>query len=272
MYLVAITRWGRPLDQELADLSAITGVQPYDLRLRLLGALPVVVAGFSDTEEARRLMTTLKARTHGAVAIDLDKIPSVDQMMNPRSFELGATSITVFDPANDSETLPYTDVLALIHAQQKIETSVTSVSESRKFSASRAVITGGLLVTKKSSKEKREIENAYEQVVYLFQKPCRLAFVLRQNRLLYSSLGERIRHSSTENFSTLVGSLRERAPEALYDNRLLTRRSRANFEQISKAVSTNDKKKTRASVSRSNAFESDLVAHLIAVAHYRGQL
>jgi len=272
MYVVAITRWGKPLDKEIADLSLITGVHPYDLRLRLSGALPAVVAVFSDADKARDLMVTLKKRTHGAVAVDLDKVPGADKMITPKTFDLDNTSIKVADPACGAESLAYENVLALVHAQHEMVTRVTSVNKSRTFSAGRAVITAGLVVTKKSAKETREIENAYEQVLYFFRKPCRLAFVLRQNRLLYSGLGDRIGHSSVENFSRLVALLKERASEALYDDRLLRRRVGTKFEQVSMTHSVADKSQSRASISRSNASEIDLVAHLIAVAHYRGQL
>lgn len=272
MYIVAVTRWGKPFDREISDLSEITGIHPYDLRLRLSGTLPVVVAGFSDADKARHLLMTLKERTHGAIAIDLDKVPEPDKMITPKTFEIEDTSIKVTDPARGTEAIAYEHVLALIHAQQEIETRVTSVNESRKFSAGRAVLTGGLVVTKKSTKETREIKNAYERVVYLFRKPCILACVLRQNRLLYSGLGDRIRHSSVENFSRLVASLRERASEALYDDRLLKRWRPMNLEQVSMSYSTSEKWQSRASVSRSNEFEVALIAHLIAVAHYRGQI
>jgi hypothetical protein len=272
VYIVAITRLGRPLDDGLAELSELLGMQPYDLRLRLAGVPPFVVAAFADAEEARRLMATLRERSHGSVACDVDFIPSSDTMISPRSFELGDHDIAVADPERGPVRIPYAAILALLHAQLEFEGRRTTTTTSRKLSVGRAVMTGGLLISKKVSKEQCDVDNEYEQVLYVIRKNGRDPVVLRQNRLTYSGLGERIGHSSVESFANLVAELRERAPEALYDARLLTRRRRSILEGVQKRQSLANRNRSTREISSSNSFETDLAAHIIAVAHLRGQL
>jgi hypothetical protein len=270
MYIVAVTRWGRPLQEEIADLSALLGMQPYDLRLRLAGPLPVVVARLSDPERARDLLGKLRERGHGAVACDGDKILASDRMMTPRTFELGETSMTVIEPTQRTDRIPYSQLLALVHARLETETRLTTTSESRKFSAGRAVMTGGIVFSKKVSKQVRDQESEYEQVMYLFRRSGKDHLILRQNVLRYSGLGSEIGHSTAENFSRLVKAIRKRAPEALYDDRLLTRKRRSTVDSMSKTKA--DRNRSVESVSTSNVQETDLAAYLIAVAHHGGQL
>ena len=52
MFIVAVTRWGPGLDQQLPELAAQLGMFPYDLRARLAGPLPVIVARVHEREAA----------------------------------------------------------------------------------------------------------------------------------------------------------------------------------------------------------------------------
>ncbi len=272
MYVVALTRWGRPLDQELQELARLLQAQPYDLRMRLTGPLPVVVSRLSEAAEARALLEKLRERGHGVVACDGEKLLASEQMITPRSFELDEEGVALDDPARPPERVLYSTVLALIHAQLEIETRTTATSQKRKFSAGRAIITGGLVVTKKVTRESRDQQNEYEQVLYLFRKSSTHPIILRQNALRYDGLGRELGHSSVENFSRLIGTLRERAPGALYDDRLLTRRRRAVPQAVTKSKSLTKSNVSIEAAASSNASETDLAAYLVALAHHGGQL
>ena len=136
----------------------------------------------------------------------------------------------------------------------------------------RAVMTGGVVLTKKVSKQSRDKESSFEQVMYVFRRSAADPVLLRQNTLRYSGLGSAVARSSPENFSLLIRALRERAPQALYDNRLLTRRRRPTVDRIRKGKSDAGSNLSIESISASNAHEVDLAAYLIALAHHAGQL
>jgi hypothetical protein len=272
MYIIAVTRWGKPFEEEITDLARLLDAHPYDLRLKLAGRLPVVLARLPDAEQARKLLATLRERTHGAVACDGDKILSSERMVTPRTFEIGEASVTVDDPTREPEPLAYSDLLALVHARIETETRITTTSQSRKFSMGRAVMTGGVVLTKKVSKQSRSMENDFEQVLYVFRRSAADPVLLRQNTLRYSGLGSAVGHSSMENFSLLIRTLRERAPQALYDNRLLQRRRQPTMDTLRKGGSNTKANLSIESISNSNANEVDLAAYLVALAHHAGQL
>ena len=88
MYLVAITRWAAPLDEEIGHLARITGVAAPDLRMRLNGQLPVFLMDGADAKAAEELLRAVSGRGHGCVASDTDRFPTATSMFLPRSFTL----------------------------------------------------------------------------------------------------------------------------------------------------------------------------------------
>ena len=83
MHVVAVTRWGLPLEEELPELAARLGVLAYDLRLRLAGGLPALFVRVEDGTEAAGHVTFLRARGHGAVVCDAEAVPGPEDQLVP---------------------------------------------------------------------------------------------------------------------------------------------------------------------------------------------
>ena len=101
-------------------------------------------------------------------------------------------------------------------------------------------LTQAQLATKNVSSERTRVSEAREQVLYVFASSPRPWLVVA-SRARYDGLGEPLRPMQAENFERLVTVLRERAPSAAFDDRLL-------------AVKTAD------------ASTADLLANLVALA------
>ena len=265
MYVVAITRWGRPLEEEAPELAPLLGLVVYDAKLRLGGPEPVIFAREPDVARARELLALLRSRGHGAVACELAYVPSSEQMAAPRTYAFGPEAFTVHDPAWGERSLPYGDILALVHAATAASEQSTTVTKTKKFSLGRAVLSGGLVMNKKTTKEAHTEADTREQVVYVVRVDGRDPLLLRETRLRHQGLGERARPTVLENLALLVELLRARAPGALYDDRLLRRPRKATSLSVSGTATA----RTSAS---SNASDVDLAVHVLAVAHRQGQL
>ncbi|MBW2522699.1 MAG: hypothetical protein JRI23_00925 [Deltaproteobacteria bacterium] len=265
MYVVAITRWGRPLEQEVAALAPLLGMVPYDLKLRLAGPLPVVFAREAEADGARRHLAALRDRGHGAVACDLGRVPCSAEMASPRRYGFEPAAFVGSDPAWGERRMPYADMVGLIHASAATIEQQSSVTKKRKFSLGRAALTGGLAMRKTVTTERRATSEQREQVLYVIRKDASDPWLLQEGRLRHQGLGDRVRPTSAENFATLIEVLRERAPAALYDDRLRRRTRKADSLSVS---GTTAHKVTE----MSNASETDLAMHLIVVAHLTGQL
>jgi hypothetical protein len=114
-------------------------------------------------------------------------------------------------------------------------------------------------VSHQASSEERE------PVLYVIHRSGTGHVILRAHRLRFGGLGERIGRTVQENFNTMVTLLRERAPGAAFDDRLL--RARRGGSRL--AISGSPGQRT---VVSSNEAETDLAAHLLAVASLQGQL
>ena len=100
--------------------------------------------------------------------------------------------------------------------------------------------------------------------MYLLKRSGSGHVLLRETRLHYAGLGPRMGHSAIESFSTLIAALRERAPQAFYDDRLLRQRASGSL-QVSRTS-------TSRTVTTSNEREVDVAVHLLAVAFLQAQI
>jgi len=269
MYIVAITRWGPGFAEQLPELAKHLGVFPYDLRMRLNGPLPVIVARCEEGAEASALMNTLREWGHGAVGCDLAKVPASAAMHQVRDFEFAGTSLRGEDIMHTTAEVRADEVYALIHALVLSEHQQIQERTSKKFSATRAVLTGGMAMTRKSTTRARMTESSAEERIYLIRRSFAAPMLFAQHQLRYTGLGEAMGHSSHESFAALVAALRAFCPEAYYDEQLRLTRRKGTLEGVS--VTKGGKTKTSSTTS-SNASSVDLAAYLILVAHARNQL
>jgi hypothetical protein len=102
-----------------------------------------------------------------------------------------------------------------------LERKRTETTERRQLSLGRAVLTGGLMVTKtvKTSKSEVQIDVAGFLHLYPAAGP---PLVFRQGDLNFAGLGKELQPSVAANFTRLVAVLRELCPKARYDERLAT--------------------------------------------------
>jgi hypothetical protein len=161
--------------------------------------------------------------------------------------------------------MPYGDVLALVRGRTTHVDQLSTSTRDKRFSLGRALMTGGLVLSKTTTKHTQTLHDDSEQVLYLIRRDGREPMILRERRLRHDGLGADIRPTAGENFSQVVSMLRARAPRALYDDRMVAQRRAA---QVVRAIGTPAEGKTTVS----NSHENDLVAHLIAIAHRSGQL
>jgi hypothetical protein len=271
VFIVAVTRWGLGLDQQLPELAKSLGLFPYDLRVRLNGPLPVVVARMHERDQAGRLLAQLRAWGHGAVACEDSSVPAADSMHQPREFRFEGERLHTEDAQHVHAEVAASEVYALIHALVLSDHHQNHSKSGKQFSAARAVLSGGLVMTRKTSSSAYVTESEAEERVYVIRKDYAEPLLFAQSQLRYTGLGADLERSSHGNFGILVERLRGWCPGALYSTQLRETRRKASFVGASQAKS-GATTTTTTTTSRSNASEVDLAAYLILVAHARGQL
>lgn len=265
--MVAIVKLGTPVEVEAAALAADLGSTLYEQRLNLVAGLPAIVLATPEPERAHALLLRIRGRGHGAVACDGAAVVSSSDMIPLRRCRIEPDGLAAEDPAGtgipaaseEVARLPFEDILALIRAthRRRVETK-TEVTE-RKLGIGRAVASGGLLLTKKVTREETRVTEERDQVLYVFRKSGEMPWFLSERSAGYGWLGDQLRPSSFQNFVATAALLRARAPGAAYDERLMGYRKPLVFAAHGG--------KTRGGGAEPTA---DLLAHLIALGVARG--
>lgn len=114
----------------------------------------------------------------------------------------------------------WADVLAILRGLRASRSDVERTEKSRSFSVATAVATGGLKMTRASTKTVHSREESTEQVILVYARDGRVA-MLAEHQLDFSCLRPGMHPSSTGNMVELAHRLREKAKAAFYDERLL---------------------------------------------------
>ena len=122
--------------------------------------------------------------------------------------------------------LAYREVDLLLRGVRIDERTELKTTEQRKFSAGRALLSGGLILTKKSRKLEQVTSEERDDFLHLYSEG-RPPLVFRASAVNYQGLGPALQPSTAANFTYLVGALRRSSSQAVYDERLANRQARA---------------------------------------------
>ncbi len=254
VFAVALAELAGTVDAEAAALAADLGTSAYDARLLLAAGLPALVRTTPDRAQALDLLARLRGRGHRAVACDAAAVVSSGAMVAMRRFRLedGAVALD-----GDEAALPYGDIVALIAAVHRRRTDTESRTQESKFSMSRALLTSGLSMTKTVTTRAHTSSEEREGVLYAFRRSGATPWILREHGTAWGSLGPAVAATESENFRRAVTALRERAPGAAFDERLVTRKASGRAAVSGGAGAT--------TVTTSSDAAIDLLAHLLAL-------
>ena len=258
MYVVALVELAGPVEAEAAALAADLGTTAYEERLKLAAGLPAIVLTSAEPERAQALAHKLRARGHGVIDCDAAEVVPAGAMVAMRRFVFEADAVTLPDVADVPRArLPFTDILALFRAVHTTRTETRTETTKKAFSPGRAVLTGGLVMSKSVSTESKSQATEREQVLYVFRTSGETPWILRERGTNYTGLGPQLGPASAQNFMTTLSRLRAAAPEAAYDERLLNTRSAPTRAARSASPGTE-------SLSVASASGVDLLAHVMA--------
>jgi hypothetical protein len=218
MQLVAIAELSGAAETAIGPLAAALGSTAYELRLVLNAGLPAVVLATVDPARAASAVAAINQGGHVAVSCNRAESTPSSRMTSLRDFRLEPDGIRASD--DSPERLQYARIGALLRATHRQTIETTEKVNERKFRPGMAVLTGGLILSKKTSREVTTRSEHREQVLYLFPLDG-APWILREREAHYGGLGKELKPTSIENFQTTIGQLRKRSPNAAYDERLM---------------------------------------------------
>jgi hypothetical protein len=209
MFCLAVCELGAPLEREEEAIATLLGVALYDVRIRLGGVLPKIVAQREDAVSALALAEPLRRRGHGAIVFDADDAIALERMTLMRRFALEGDRLFANDRKEPGR--PIAELTAIVHGAL----NVSVVRTTRQLATT---ITGRGAI---SSDEKRtSTEHNVERIAVLFWRDG-APWLLRQSEARYLALGQQLRATNHENFQLAVEWLRARAPSAVHDDRFV---------------------------------------------------
>lgn len=215
----------RELALELAAtrLAPALGATPYELRLALSAGFPAIVLMTPDPARAGAVREQILSQGHRVVTCARADVISSASMTALKDFRFDERDLAATGSGTDR--LPFSDILALLRASHRTATETKTELKERKLRPGMAIATGGMVLTKTTTREVISRTEEREQVLYVWRKSNAAPWILRERSGRYAGLGGDVGRTTLENFATTIRRLRELLPAAFYDERLLTART-----------------------------------------------
>jgi len=213
-----------------APLAEALGSTLYEARARLSDPEggPAVVATCGEIQPAWACAGRLRANGFSPLLITPEEVETNAARFQVRSFTLGEQGFTAVSRRGETAEIAYREIDFVLRGTRLEERTEVKTTEQRKFSAGRALLTGGLMLTKKTRKVEQVTTEDRDDFIQLYGEG-RPPVVFHATGLNYQSLGTALQPSVAANFAQLVERLRQAAPYARYDERLANRAGRARI-------------------------------------------
>lgn len=224
--LVIVALHSLKKDKEIlaGALASALGLTMYEAlaRLRTPGYGPITVGVFAENERARQLAERLRSAGFKAQVLTGDEIETEGHAWIIRRFSLGEQELGITTEKGDSLSIPFQNIDLVLRGTMIVRDVATETVKNRSVSLERAVLSGGMVLTK-TTKSVREVTNEERQGFVNLYAGDGSTLVFRENNLIYDSLGSALKPSRAANFTYLIAELRRHCPGAIYDERLLRR-------------------------------------------------
>jgi hypothetical protein len=222
MHVVAIHKWQEETPELVQALAASLGILAYEMRQRMIGGGPAVVACFADQQQARALAVKLNLSGVATLIIDTDALRRAAGRFVVRRFELNEQSLYIEASGGERTEISYGDIdLLLCGTRVHGQPETVTVTE-RKFSLGKTILSGGIPLTKKVERQEEVTKEERENILYLYAGE-RPPVVFSQGGISYEGFGAAMKLTRELNFTFLKSELRRLCQAAGFDDRLSNR-------------------------------------------------
>ncbi len=228
--IVAVRHDPENKNNPAAILAGIIGTTQYEAgsRLRVAGRFPVIVAVYSEPAFTDETAVKLRSAGFEVVVLSQDEIESDSRRFIVRNFFLDDRHLRVESRDGETLLLDYSLIEIILRGTCIEQFTRTTVEKEKKLSLGRAVISGGLVLSK--STERRHVDTSENREGFLnLYAGMKHIIVFRENSLVYSSLGSMLKPTRSANFAFITAEMKRRCPDASYSDSLLNRSAQAQI-------------------------------------------
>ncbi|GBE40935.1 hypothetical protein BMS3Bbin09_00822 [bacterium BMS3Bbin09] len=228
MHIAAIHNLPKNKEELAGALASALGVTLYEAgaRLRVPGNGPIVVAVSGEHKVVEDIADKLHAKGFEAIVVNEDEIETGSSQFIVRKFSLDERELVVESRDGESLVIDYSGIDLILRGTCIAVSSKTETIKKKKFSPGMAILSSGLIINK-TTKVTREIITENREGFFNLYCENRPTTVFFENDLTYDSLGSEMKPSRMANFTYLLAELRQRQPDAIFDDRLLRRAEQA---------------------------------------------
>jgi hypothetical protein len=218
MRVVALVRAPANPEAAVTALASAAGMAPAEARMRLAPEPPALLARLAP-DAAEALVAKLRQAGLAVLAVDEQRLAEQERPL-ARGVTFGPSSVTFTPRAGPPLELAWDEVLVILRGASSVRTQSEHSEKTRSLALGKALVTGGLAMTRTGEKTVRGSQEETSQVIFVLARDGRGA-VLSEHAVDFSCLGPHMQPVRTANMGVLAKLLRERAPGAYFDERLL---------------------------------------------------
>lgn len=224
VYIVAIDNLGEDRESLARALSGALGTTVYDalVRVQVPGEGPLIVAAYGEKNIARERAEKLGAAGFRTLVLGQDEVETDEMRTIVRKFLFGDSELEIQARTEETVRIEYALIDIIIRGTRIAQNTETETVKGREFDAGRAILSGGLILTKSVKITQQSTTEMREGFIHLYsgnQRPL----VFLESSLFYDSLGPALQPTRAANFAYVLAELRRRCPGAVYDDRLVSK-------------------------------------------------
>lgn len=202
----------------IAQIAHAAGLAPADVRQRMAGGAPCVLRAGS-APEIEAAAAALDELGLAALACSPESAPTDDDRVVARALELRADGFVATDAQGNVHPCPAGAVRLIQKGARTSVDSDTVTTTERKLSATRALLTGGLMLTKTVSRQDSRTTTSREGFLLVQRDDGEPDVMIYDRRIDWRFLGAQMAQGSAANLAVLLDRLRALAPSAAFDDR-----------------------------------------------------
>lgn len=220
IFVLVVHRVDIPLEAATDAIGRVLGLGAYEARMKAnMGAPgPVVAATSGDRETLEIYAETLSGL--GVPAFVLGNA-SGRQPFVARRVGFADGGLVVESRDGGRAQMPYAQAKLLLRGMGLTDFTTIETETTRKLSLGRAVLSSGLLITKKVETVRSQTSSKRSSFMLVYYGQNLIA--LDEESLQYDGLGDQMKATRSLNFEFVCTGLVRRAPGAIYDDRLKNR-------------------------------------------------